>query len=259
MVTKVRRKMNKNLLIFTSKKNALLLSAFASVCTLLVSLTYVYTAPLIEQQAQQDLLNKLNQVLVPERFDNNPLENCLHITDKSIFGDDESHVIYRATQQEQPYALVFQTQTLKGYNGLIKLMVAIDKTGKVQGVRTLQHKETPGLGDKIDLEKSNWVLSFNDMKVNSDTDKRWFVKKDGGYFDQFTGATITPRAVVNQLRQSIRYVSSNFDRLFVMENQCVVDELLPPDSLVQPITTDPQSQLEEQKATLTTKDEVSND
>eukprot|EP00487_Bulimina_marginata_P003977 TRINITY_DN19590_c0_g1_i1.p1 TRINITY_DN19590_c0_g1~~TRINITY_DN19590_c0_g1_i1.p1 ORF type:complete len:105 (+),score=16.45 TRINITY_DN19590_c0_g1_i1:89-403(+) len=99
MVTKVRRKMNKNLLIFTSKKNALLLSAFAAVCTLLVSLTYVYTAPLIEQQAQQDLLNKLNQVLVPERFDNNPLENCLHITDKSIFGDDESHVIYRATNK----------------------------------------------------------------------------------------------------------------------------------------------------------------
>jgi len=215
--------MNKNLLIFTSKKNALLLSAFAAVCTLLVSITYVLTVPVIEQQTQQDLLNKVNQVLLPKRFDNNPLKNCLNLTDRAIFGDDSQHVIYRATYQEQPYALVFQTQTLKGYNGLIQVMVAIDSNGAVQGVRALKHKETPGLGDKIDLEKSDWVLSFNDMKVKSEEDKRWFVKKDGGYFDQFTGATITPRAIVNQLRQSISYVTLNFDRLFAMPNECAVE------------------------------------
>lgn len=215
--------MNKKLLIFTSKKNALLLSAFATVCTLLVSITYILTKPIIEQQEQQDLLNKLNQVLVAERFDNNPLNNCVALTDKSIFGDDSSHVIYRATNKTQPYALVFQTQTSKGYNGLIKVMVAINKAGEVQGVRALKHQETPGLGDKIDLEKSDWVLSFNDMKVKNAEDKRWFVKKDGGYFDQFTGATITPRAVVNQLRQSINYVTLNFDRLFALKNECAAD------------------------------------
>lgn len=217
--------MNKKLLIFTSKKNALLLSAFAAVCTLLVSITYVLTAPVIEQQTQQDLLNKVNQVLVPERFDNNPLHNCLNLTDKAIFGDDKQHVIYRATYQDKPYALVFQTQTLKGYNGLIQVMVAIDSNGVVQGVRALKHQETPGLGDKIDLAKSDWILSFNGMKVKSEEDKRWFVKKDGGYFDQFTGATITPRAIVNQLRQSISYVELNFDRLFTMKNECAADIL----------------------------------
>lgn len=236
--------MNKKLLVFTSKKNALLLSAFAAVCTLLVSVTFVLTAPVIEQQAQQDLLNKVNQVLLPERFDNNPLKNCLNLTDKSIFGDDKQHVIYRATYQEQPYALVFQTQTSKGYNGLIQVMVAIDSNGVVQGVRALKHQETPGLGDKIDLEKSDWVLSFNDMKVKNEEDKRWFVKKDGGYFDQFTGATITPRAIVNQLRQSVSYVASNFDRLFAMQNECIlatpmtVEPLLDTPVISVPVTTD---------------------
>lgn len=221
--------MNKNLLLFTSKKNALLLAAFAAVCTLLVSVTYILTAPVIKQQAQQDLLNKLNQVLVPERFDNNPLDNCLSLTHKTIFGDDAEHVIYRATYQSTPYALVFQTQTLKGYSGLIQVMVAIDSNGAVQGVRVLKHQETPGLGDKIDLAKSDWVLSFNNMVVKGNDDKRWFVKKDGGAFDQFTGATITPRAVVNQLRQSISYVTDNFDNLFAQTNEC---------NLPTPVTTD---------------------
>lgn len=222
--------MNKKLLIFTSKKNALLLSAFGAICTLLVSITYVLTAPVIEKQAQQDLLNKLNQVLVPGKFDNNPLNNCLNLADRRIFGDDQVHTLYRATLNQQPYALVFQTQTSKGYNGLIKMMVAVDQQGKVQGVRTLQHQETPGLGDKIDLEKSDWVLAFNQMKVESEQDKRWFVKKDSGYFDQFTGATITPRAIVNQLRQSIHYVSLNFDELFSKQNQCVA---APQDAIIE--------------------------
>ncbi|GHB62802.1 hypothetical protein GCM10008107_09880 [Psychrosphaera saromensis] len=231
--------MSKNLLIFTSKKNALLLSAFAAVCTLLVSITYVLTAPVIEKQAQQDLLNKLNQVLVPTKFDNNPLENCFRLTDYNIFGDEQQHVIYRATMQDKPYALVFQTQTLKGYNGLIKMMVAVDQKGKVQGVRALKHQETPGLGDKIDLEKSDWVLSFNNMNVTSEQDKNWFVKKDSGYVDQFTGATITPRAVVNQLRHSILYVTLNFNSLFTQENQCEpapipVEPVNEPEILIEP-------------------------
>jgi electron transport complex protein RnfG len=231
--------MSKNLLIFTSKRDALLLSAFAAVCTLLVSITYVLTAPVIEKQEQQDLLNKLNQVLVPTKFDNNPLENCFRLTDYNIFGDEEPHFIYRATMQDKPYALVFQTQTLKGYNGLIKMMVAVDKKGKVQGVRALKHQETPGLGDKIDLEKSDWVLSFNNMNVTSEQDKNWFVKKDSGYVDQFTGATITPRAVTNQLRHSILYVTLNFSSLFTQENQCEpaptpVEPVIEPEILIEP-------------------------
>lgn len=259
--------MNKKLLIFTSKKNALLLSAFGAICTLLVSITYVLTAPVIEKQAQQDLLNKLNQVLVPAKFDNNPLNNCIAISNKNIFGDDQVHTLYRATLQQQPYALVFQTQTSKGYNGLIKMMVAIDHQGKVQGVRTLQHQETPGLGDKIDLEKSDWVLAFNQMKVESEQDKRWFVKKDDGYFDQFTGATITPRAIVNQLRQSIHYVNLNFDELFSKPNECasavkaVINDDKSPE-LGEPTNnqnSDDSETIEQPNTTDANKQEVSND
>jgi len=208
---------------YKTKLNALLLTAFASVCTLLVALTNLWTAPIIEQQKQLDVLNKLKQVLVAGKFDNNPLHHCSILKDKSISGTEAPIKIYRATFDKQPYALIFQTRTQQGYNGLIELMVAIDHQGEVQGVRTLSHQETPGLGDKIELAKSDWILSFNEKQVLNEDDSRWFVKKDGGDFDQFTGATITPRAIVNQLRTSIIAVNGQFDRLFEAANDCMVN------------------------------------
>jgi electron transport complex protein RnfG len=209
---------------YKTKINALLLTAFASVCTLLVALTNLWTAPIIEQQKQLDVLNKLKQVLVTGKYDNNPLFQCVVVTDKSITGKDTSLPIYRATLNGEPYALIYQTSTQQGYNGLIELMVAIDGNGKVQGVRTLEHQETPGLGDKIELAKSDWILSFGQKSVKNKDDSRWFVKKDGGDFDQFTGATITPRAIVNQLRTSINAANSQFDALFSASNECVISQ-----------------------------------
>lgn len=212
--------MSDKLTFLASKKNALLLGIFAAICTALVSLTYVLTAPIIEQQEKQQTLKKINQVLVSSHFDNNPLENCVMISAPEITGSINITPIYRATRQNQPYALVFQTQTKQGYNGLIKLLASVDTKGEVQGVRTLIHQETPGLGDKIELTKSDWILGFNQQQIKDENDKRWFVKKDGGAFDQFTGATITPRAVVNQLRTSIAQVNQKFEQIFALENQC---------------------------------------
>jgi len=206
---------------YKTKINAILLTAFASVCTLMVSLTHLWTAPIIEQQKQQDILNKLTEVLVANKFDNNPLEQCTYLHDADITGLDSPQIIYRATFDGKPYAIIYQTRTQQGYNGLIELMVAVDQSGKVQGVRTLSHQETPGLGDKIELAKSDWITSFDQKQVKDAKDSRWYVKKDGGDFDQFTGATITPRAIVNQLRTSIDTVNSKFDQIFAMENQCL--------------------------------------
>ena len=206
---------------YKTKINAILLTAFASVCTLLVALTHLWTAPIIEQQKQLDILKKLTQVLVDGEFDNNPLHQCTYIEDIKITGLESPQIVYRATLAGEPYALIYQTRTQQGYNGLIELMVAVDNTGEVQGVRTLSHQETPGLGDKIELAKSEWITSFNQKQVRDEEDPRWFVKKDGGDFDQFTGATITPRAIVNQLRTSINGVNSKFEQIFNMENQCL--------------------------------------
>lgn len=214
-----------NIALIKSKKNALLLTAFAAVCTLFVAATHIITAPVIEEQKQQDILRKLTQVLNQDKFDNNPLENCTSLSDVSITGTDKTSKIYRATLNNEPYAIIFQTQTKQGYNGRIEMMVAINAKGEVQGVRSIAHQETPGLGDKIELEKSDWVLDFNGKTVKSDSDSKWFVKKDGGQFDQFTGATITPRAIVNQLRQSIFSASKHFDDIFLMPNECETFEV----------------------------------
>lgn len=215
--------MSNNLTLLASKKNALLLGAFAAVCTALVSITYVLTADTIAKQEQQQTLAKITEVLNPQRFDNNPLENCVEAAYPSITGTDEIIPIYRATKQGQPYALVFQTQTKKGYNGLIKLIAAIDIDANVQGVRTLNHKETPGLGDKIELKKSDWILTLTNKQIRDAEDKKWFVKKDGGDFDQFTGATITPRALINQVRISGFEAKQQFSQLFALPNDCAVN------------------------------------
>lgn len=217
--------MSSNLTLLASKKNALLLGAFATVCTLMVSLTYVLTKPAIERQEKQQTFLKVTQVLDAAKFDNNPLDNCALVQDAEITGLAIEAPIYRATKNGEPYALVFQTETKQGYNGLIKLIVGVDATGVVQGVRTLAHQETPGLGDKIELAKSDWVLDFNAKQVADAEDTHWFVKKDGGDFDQFTGATITPRAVVNQLRTSIVKLNQNFSQIFALANACQATEL----------------------------------
>lgn len=200
----------------------MLLSAFAVVCTLLVSATYVYTQPLIEQQAKNEVLNNLNQVLNNQRFNNNPLLNCSIVDEPEITGGLSQVPIYKASFDGQPYALVYQTQTKQGYNGTIKLIVAVDNKNSVQGVRVLGHQETPGLGDKIEASKSNWIFDFNEQLITENNQDRWQVKKDGGVFDQFTGATITPRAIVNQLRTSLNYVTANFERLYQLKNDCAV-------------------------------------
>jgi electron transport complex protein RnfG len=212
--------MRRKLMLITSGKNAKLLSAFAAVCTLFVSLTYIYTKPIIAEQEQRALLNSVTEVLPAKLFNNNPIQNCVSISDELISGTSNPTTVYRATLDGEPSALVFSTETTKGYNGLIKVLVAIDNNGAVQGVRALAHQETPGLGDKIEIKKSDWITSFNEHKVDSEDDSRWFVKKDGGKFDQFTGATITPRAIVNQLRKSVFQAHNQFDAIFALTNHC---------------------------------------
>ena len=213
--------MNNQSVLSISRKNALTLTAFGFICVLLVTLVYLLTRPAIELQKQQALLNTLTEVLNPQQFDNNPIENCVKAsTDSPLLGN-----IYRATLNKQPYALIFTTETKQGYNGLIEMIIAVDQKQNIQGVRVLNHQETPGLGDKIDLIKSDWILTLSNKLLNTDTQEDWYVKKDGGNYDQFTGATITPRAVLAQVREASLYINHHFQSIFALPNECITGKV----------------------------------
>ena len=120
---------------------------------------------------------------------------------------------------DQPSALILPVTAPDGYSGAIHLLVGIFADGRLAGVRVLGHKETPGLGDKIELAKNPWVLAFNGKSLSDPGEAGWGVKKDQGVFDQFAGATITPRAVVKAVHHALQYVDAHRAELFGTADQ----------------------------------------
>ena len=205
----------------TMTKNGLILALFAVVTTGLISLTYFSTKDQISAQQQQKLLGILNAVVDKNSYTNDIQLDCALVTSAEYLGSAQQvQHIYRARNDEQPVAVAIETTAPDGYNGKIQLVVGVVDEGTVSGVRVLRHKETPGLGDKIDLRISDWILSFNNLAFNSENTRIWAVKKDGGQFDQFTGATITPRAVVNAVKRSVEYYQANKTAIFTAPNGC---------------------------------------
>ena len=202
-------------------KNSLILALFAITCTAAVAIVQLLTADRIEQQAQQKLIRQLNQVIQKDNHDNEMFLDCI-VAPEDNNSDLLIDVIYRARLNNAPTAAAIKTVAPDGYSGNIELLIAINTDGSVSGVRTLMHKETPGLGDKIERRKSDWIDSFSGKKLLDDNDSRWAVIKDGGMFDQFTGATITPRAVVKTVRKTIEYFESNQERIFSTASNCGV-------------------------------------
>jgi electron transport complex protein RnfG len=209
-------------------KNGLILAVFAVITTGLIALTYFGTKDQIALQQQQKLLSILNAVIDKSSYDNAIQFDCALVTSSDLLGTYEPQHVYRATKQGQGVAAAIETTAPDGYSGKIHLVVGVIKSeagsAKVTGVRVLEHKETPGLGDKIDLRISNWVLDFDNQIYNADISTNWAVKKDGGQFDQFTGATISPRAVVNAVRLSVEYYLANQDAIFNAANACAVND-----------------------------------
>lgn len=189
-------------------KNALLLGVAAAVCVLLVASVNELTAPKIARQIELDKLKLLQEVLPPGAASAELLQDCLILEQPEVFFQKQSKT-YRWRQNGGIGAYVVETTAPDGYSGNIQLLAAITPDGTVLGVRTLSHKETPGLGDKIEMRKGNWMDSFHQQQVTSAEDKRFAVKKDGGQFDQFTGATITPRAVVAAVKRTALYLKQH--------------------------------------------------
>ncbi|MBA6290798.1 electron transport complex subunit RsxG [Colwellia sp. MB3u-70] len=204
-------------------KNSKILALFAVACTATVALVQLLTEDRIELQSQQQLIQQLNQVIQKDSHDNEMFRDCIIAPtgkDTELLID----VIYRARLNNMPTAAAIKTVAPDGYSGNIELLIALNIDGSVSGVRTLLHKETPGLGDKIELRKSDWITTFAGKKVLDKNDNRWAVKKDGGMFDQFTGATITPRAVVKTVRKTIDYFQANQKVIFNAASNCGVEQ-----------------------------------
>lgn len=191
-----------------------ILGGFAVLGSSLVTLTHEGTEARIAQAQKEALLRSLHELVIPEQSDNDLYHDVIDVTDSVLLGTDKPIQVYRARKAQQPVAALLTPIAPNGYGGAIKLLVAINYEGTLAGVRVLQHHETPGLGDDIEATRSDWILSFNGHSLSNLKPQQWNVKKDGGVFDQFTGATITPRAIVHAVHNSLKYYQANREMLF---------------------------------------------
>jgi electron transport complex protein RnfG len=193
---------------------AFLLGVFALVGTGIVAVTQNGTEERIRQNEREFLLRTLNSVIPATAYDNDLHADTITVTSHELLGTRKPVTVYRARKDNKPVAAVLTPVAPDGYNGDIHLLVAIRYDGVLMGVRVLSHRETPGLGDGIDIERSNWIDTFAGHSLHDPDELGWHVVKDGGIFDQFTGATISPRAVVKAVHNSLKYYAQHKEALF---------------------------------------------
>lgn len=206
------------------KQNAIGLSLFAIVTAGIIAVTQTLTAERIQNNIDAAKSKALFEILPEDTHDNVLLNDTVIITDPALIADEGEAEAFVARKGGTPVAVILPTIAPDGYTGKIHSIVGIFNDGRIAGVRVLQHRETPGLGDKVELKKSSWVLDFNGKSLDNPSTQGWQVKKDGGEFDQFTGATITPRAVVKSVHAALEYFNDNRDALLAEKSDPVTVE-----------------------------------
>ena len=191
-----------------------LLALFAVVGGVLVAGTETLTRDRILEQQRASLRSTLNEVLPAQRYSNALLDDTTTVQNPALLGSDEPITAYRARRGTQPVAVLFPVVAPDGYSGDIRLLVGILANGELAGVRVLNHRETPGLGDASETRRSDWIRQFAGLSLDAPPANAWTVRKDGGEFDQFAGATITPRAVIKAVRQALVFFEQNQAILF---------------------------------------------
>ena len=189
-----------------TSRYGILLGFVALLCTAISAGIFFLTKDKIDAVIAAQQRELLLQVIPQDYFNNNLLESAVIPQDKNLLGIQK---IYFAKKDGNLSAYAYETTAPDGYSGDIRLLVGLDPKGEVLGVRVIEHHETPGLGDKIERRISNWILGFTNQSINEHNLSEWAVKKDGGKFDQFSGATITPRAVINQTKASALVMLNN--------------------------------------------------
>lgn len=191
---------------------AALLALFAVIGAGTLALTEWLTRERIAARERVYALETLNAVLAAARYDNDLMKDLITVREPELLGTPAPVPIYRARRNGRPVAAILLPVAPDGYSGPIRLMVGINVDGSVSGVRVTAHRETPGLGDGIEIGKSDWIRQFTDRSV-SDVDE-WAVARDGGEFDQLSGATVTSRAVVEAVRDALLYFDSHREQIF---------------------------------------------
>lgn len=197
-------------------KNTLILTAFALVTAGALALTNLGTRERIAEAERAAQQRALYEIIPLSQHDNDLLTDTIPVPSKhwALLGADANSKIHRARHNGEISALIVPAVAHDGYSGDIDMIVGVNRDGTIAGVRVLAHKETPGLGDKIELKKNQWILAFNGKSLQVPVIEEWKVRKDGGMFDQFAGATITPRAVVGQVKRVLEFVTANHQVLF---------------------------------------------
>ncbi len=195
------------------------LSIFAVITAGMIAATQMMTKETIEKQIKKAQSKALLQIISREEHNNDLLEDTITLKEGGLLNLPNSKEAYIARSNHTPVAIILPVVAENGYSGPISMIVGIESNGDVKGVRVINHKETPGLGDKIDIKKSDWIKQFEGVSLTQPTLEQWKVKKDGGQFDQLTGATITPRAVVSGVHNALSFFHQNKNELLNAPSQ----------------------------------------
>jgi electron transport complex protein RnfG len=198
-------------------KTAITLVAFAFIGTAMLAYVFDITRAPIEASEKEARLALFKQILPESTYDNDLLKDSVNIAPNEQLGNRQVTIANIAKRNHKTAGVILEAVAHDGYSGDIKLLIAIRADGSISGVRVLAHKETPGLGDYIDIAHGNWIKLFNEESVNKTPTEQWHVKKDGGKFDYMAGATITPRAVVKAVLKSLQFFEMNKKALFSVE------------------------------------------
>jgi len=195
-------------------KSGATLAIIAAACTALVAATYQLTRERIAANEQVWLEQSLQPVLSGITFDGGISESLLTIPAPHALPGSENALVYRVYADELPVAALFVVSARDGYAGPIRLLVGVDTKGEITGVHVLAHRETPGLGDGVETGKSDWAAQFANRSLTNTSADRWKIRRDGGDFDQLTGASVTPRAIVKAVKETLQYFDANATDIF---------------------------------------------
>ena len=206
----------KSALFQNALRTAAIMLAFAFIGTLLLASVFNVTRAPIEASEKAARLSLFKEILPAENYDNDLLASQVTIAPNALLGNRLPSIANVAKQKQQTAGVILEAIAHDGYSGDIKLLIAIRADGSISGVRVLAHKETPGLGDYIDIAHGNWIKLFDNESLQKTPLEKWQVKKDGGQYDYMVGATITPRAVVKAVKQALQFYQQNKQTLFAV-------------------------------------------
>ncbi|WP_129642768.1 electron transport complex subunit RsxG [Peristeroidobacter agariperforans] len=168
----------------------------------------------IARNQQVWIKQHLDALVPPKSYDNDPLVDITEVMAPDLLGAATPIIAYRMRKAGLPVAVALRPVAPDGYRGPIELLVAIAPGGQLLGVQVIRHNETPGLGDAFENRDAGWLGEFRGLSLTKPPQQRWTVRRDGGDFDAFTGATITPRAIVKAVRRTLEFYQGNEDRLY---------------------------------------------